>query len=476
MANIIQPLHSAVKISPYSQRLLQYSIEDSKVYLSKATNSLLTAFTYGYDENFFADTTSYDHSLEYQHRDSCILDGLTTEYELSCNVLNVTVNPGALIVDSTLLMFPEPTTLDLDLGGYGVDGNCGKVAISVQFQWVDSVYEMQPKLRMVYIDPDDDYDVTPSGWWTDQDKLVICYFDYDKDSGNVIPDSLIHHNPSPFTNINKSFITIKGYPYEVGPLPKFWYNILDSIEINYSKRYVYVIPGCVDPTGLEESTVSMPVYLTNVEDVDLLSVRFNVEYDNTLVENPQIERGQAAIDAGKNATFTVNGSNDILSVDISGPNSLIIGDGALCYIKFDIKREVAKNTYIDFNYNLFDAIDITLTNVPVNIDENTPQIYPDTTSFMVERPSGGEVEFEWDECWKVGDPSYSHTGYRQFYADVDTTDLRVKDTIVQCYIDDFAIQPAAIQHVSKSLLRIWMPEKFIFESDPIPNMKVIVVG
>lgn len=472
MPSIMQPLNSVVKISPYSQRLLHYGIEDSKIYLSKATNSLLTAFTYGYDRNFFKDSISFTSPIKYSDRDSCILDGLNTHYSLNGNILEVVVDEGSLIVDSTLLVFPEPTTLDLNLGIYGDEEDSGIVVVSVQFQWIDSLYEMPPKLRLVYINPYDDFDVSPDGWWFSQDKLVISTFNFNRDEDkNIIPESIVHNHPIPSHSLKIDHITIKGQPYEIGPLPKFWYNLLDSILHSFTRKEKYIIPGALDPTGLPESIVTMPVYLSNVEDIDLISVNFTIGFDETLVENPRIERGQASIDSGKNTTL-IPGANYAL-VDISGPNTMVIGDGVLCYITFDIKREVPRYEDIEFQYGTFDATDITSSAVSLN-GSGEPQVYTDTTSFIADRPSNEGV-YDWDKCWKFGEAPYHHVGTDQFFANIKT-DLGTKDCIIQCYINDLKIQPSAIQHVDDETIRIWMNKGFIFNSETIPNMKVLIVG
>lgn len=244
-STIQQPLDSKVRITPYSQRLLQYGVEDSRIYLSKVTNSLLLNYSLGYSSDDVPESDSYNKdTLTYETRTNCILDGLRTSYDLDGNVLTVVISEGNCLVDGTMLTFPNPTTLGIDLSNYGTISNCGKVIVSINFQWVDSPYENPPTLRLGYQDFSNPDTVQPNGWWVSLDRLIITYFTFDKDtSGNVIPETIVNFCDDPFTNRNKTFLGIKNYPYEIAPLPKLFYNFLKYYQFNYPTKINAYIPA-----------------------------------------------------------------------------------------------------------------------------------------------------------------------------------------------------------------------------------------
>lgn len=473
MPSVRQPYNSIVRISPYSQRLLQYGIQDSKVYLSKATNSLLTAWTYGNGDGFL-DTTSSTVPVKYDGRDSCIMDGLETSWELEGNTLKVTIEPGTAIVDSTLLIFPEPTNLDLDLTPYGSETQCGPVIVSINFQWIDSTSEQPPKLKISYVDPNDSHVVEPNGWWLSQDKLIITAFSFEKgSSGAVTSSSILNYNPKPMQNINHYQLLVKGYPFEIGPLPKLWYHILNMVTEGFARKLVHYIPGCVDASTLPENEVRVPIQLQNVENTLIRDLHFTFAFDNTKLTNPRIETGPVSTNAGKSAQFSLNQSGDNGIVDIAGITNDAILDGVVCTLVFDLLTTIAPGVELNFYINAVTAYD-PLGQAILMQGLEQPELFMDPAPpFIVTRPGGGP--YDYSLCWKLGTAPYRSTSERDYYADVNISKLSRKDVMVQCFIDDLAFNPAAIQHINESMLRIWMPQ-ILIDKSPIPSVKVVIIG
>jgi len=244
MPNITQPRNYRSRITPYSQRLLQFGIDDSKVYLSKASNSLLETLTLGYDSTQYP--IDLDHpqdiiSVNYLDRKECILDGLKTEVSIDGNDAVVVVKCGNLICDNVLLTFPEDTTLNLDLTDYDDDG-C--LILSVQFQYLDTPYENAPRLRLSYLSADKTI-VYPVNWISNIDRMVITKISFTKDASNVLVN-LINHMPKPFDVIDRQFIVINTAPYEIAPLPNMFYNFIKSIQAHFSRKLVFNIEGILD--------------------------------------------------------------------------------------------------------------------------------------------------------------------------------------------------------------------------------------
>lgn len=477
MPSIVQPLNSKVMITPYSQRLLQFGIEDSKIYLSKATNSLLSPFLKGYGSGFLEDIESYSNKPTYDSRDGCIIDGLETSWELDGTNFIVKVSPGSLIVDTTFLVLPFETTLDLDLETYGDHLKTGKIILSVNFQWVESVYDMPPKLKLSYLSPDNNQVVEPNGWFLAQDKLIINIFDFKKAFGNaVLEDSIISHYPDPCRSIKKEMIVIKDFPYEIAPLPKFIYNIYDTIDKNYIRKIVEMLYGGLNPENLPGSTVSFDIELQNIAGNELLEVHFNIKYDPLLVSNPTAIIASSATNASKNLTFTIDTSSNDLQILISGNNMIEIADGKIATITFDINPIVPKNTPIAFSLNSMFAINNQGDSVILN-GTGQPEIYGEL-NHTVTRITGSTLhpEIPLNQLWHVGTPPELNDMKLYYFKDIDISSLNSSDVLVQCFVDNQTIIPAFIEMLPLvKKVRIWMPQGY-FDKDSIPDMKVIIVG
>lgn len=317
MVSITTPSNYKARITPYSQRLLQYGINDSKLYLAKTSNSLLEAFTLGYDEETY-DTTSGYLSREYLDRKECILDGLQSTYELNGTTLEVTVGRGNIICDNTMLSFPKSTTLDFDLDDYD---DTGFLVVSISYKWIEQVTANPPYMRFCYVS-EDTMTVEEDDWTVDTDRLVITVFDFEKDISGAVT-SVTCRSDDPFTNLERDFVYIKETPYEIAPLPNFWYQMLRGVHDKHARRLIYTISG---------------------------------DGSNWIADTAPFE-----------------------------------GTGNYCYCPIDI----------------------------------------------------GEIG--------------------------------QKDCMVQCYINDLKIEPAAIQLVSTEELRIWMPDYFTTQSS-VPELKVIIMG
>ena len=240
--NTVEPINNKVRITPYSQRLLQFGINDSKLYFSKATNSLLQTQTLGY--KYMEDEDPYESvaiTKKYDDRIDCILNGLQTSFSMSGNIINVTVDSGSLICDSTLLIFPEQSVLDFDLDPVEFDG-VGFLVLVVFFKWIESISENKPFLRLCHVSSDGNT-VNPIAipWDITNHRLVITKFTYDKNVNDVI--NVVNHVPDPFLCSRKQFVLIKNYSYELGALPVQWYDVFRQMRNFFGFRLVKIISG-----------------------------------------------------------------------------------------------------------------------------------------------------------------------------------------------------------------------------------------
>jgi len=116
---------------PYQQRVLQFETQDPRVYLSRVSNYLLKAI-------------GNDVVISGLDVASLSTSDLTT--------LNVTLNPGSMIQDSTLIEVSTPITLSIDTLGF--DSCSGYIIIYTSYKYLESIEANQLQFKMSYITND----------------------------------------------------------------------------------------------------------------------------------------------------------------------------------------------------------------------------------------------------------------------------------------------------------------------------------
>lgn len=292
MAYIEQPINSQIFLTPHSQRLLQYSTTDSRVYLSRATNTLLHPYTFGYYDFRLPDKNEYPAvKLLYTDRTCAIVDGMINEYDYDTinNIFKVKISPGSVISDSTLLVFPNECELDVDLttmAGYGfTDLDKVKIILSVNYQWIETVYQNVPTLKLTMLDVNNSFISRPDTWQTKCDRLVINVFEIDITTGEV--NSL---NPIPAENYEKRWINIGNMPYEIGPQIAFLENFNNYLEKHYAKKQIVWTQPVLNPETLKENMVSFPIQYFKDEKPGakpIIGIRFDINYDPKFLHYPR---------------------------------------------------------------------------------------------------------------------------------------------------------------------------------------------
>lgn len=487
MASITQPFNSKVRITPYSQRLLQYGIQDSRIFLSKATNSLLTPFVAGYSEQFL---TEYNqHNLQYDHRTSCILDGLNSTYDFDNNIITLKISSGMCIVDTTLLIFPNETSLDLNLTGYGEKGSCGKLIVSANFQWVDSVHELVPKLKLSYLDKFNNDSVEPNGWLTAEDRLVITVLEFDKDENNrVIPESIINHVPNPITNTKREIILIKSVPYEIAPLSKIAYNLQSYIEENYPKKITTTIPPYVigEEDGKDGYKINLEINFDNIPHENLIGftgkLRITSNHDQLHPTEPvKISFSDEVLKINPEWKVNLNYESDTQILTYTFNTSPMV-DHNLPKIKdflnftFYDNTTPVNNTEVTFEFVEFRLSQKDQENtIPVELSD----LHPSATKIVLYRSNIPPLDLPQDQLSKVWTklPDIPDDDLSTIYyiSTIDISKIHNQDgLIVQTYLNNYKFNPAQIL-IANNQVKIYMPESFIKKS-PIPTIKVVIIG
>lgn len=280
MGTVVQPLNQEQRISPYSQRLFDFGTTDSRVYISRVANSLLSSLTLGRND-----------STSYLILDDGILDGLETSHSLAGNTLTVTVNPGYVIQDLTQVVFEESTTLDIDLSSYS---DTGSIVVAINYKFLNSVASNPALLKLEYVSSDG-LTVLPDGWSSERDRIVVTRFTFSKDgSGNVTGVSNLCQTPIINGIRNPDQIEIEGTTYYTGAPISFLRNIHDLMN-NY-----------IQPVYLSFTTLTL-----NATSFDYISAEGGTTI--TLPSSPSVGDMVWVLDilgeaATKNITIDRNGS------------------------------------------------------------------------------------------------------------------------------------------------------------------------
>jgi hypothetical protein len=244
--NIVIPTKYKCDLTPFSQRLFQYDLVESKLFLTKASNYYLNSFTYGYDPDekpFDGVTTALGAVVQHQYEDrkDCILDGFKTNITFLGSVVTVTCSPGTCIIDNTLISIFEPITITLDflVAPYILNGY---LLLTVSYKWNESIIENKPIFKLFMVNDDGTSYSPPNVNWTILlDRLVINRFIIHLSPSQADIISIDNQYPIPIYKVKKEFLLISNTIYEICPLINFIYEsrkfILDRVAI----KIVHVI-------------------------------------------------------------------------------------------------------------------------------------------------------------------------------------------------------------------------------------------
>jgi hypothetical protein len=243
MPHYQEPSQNIVLVTPNSQKLFQYGIDDSNVFLSKTVNSLNRAHVCGHSPEYFdklSELGVMQNIPSYSDRLDVILDGGQTSVEtMDTTSVAVTLSPTSVICDSVFMMFPKESVLDLDLTDYDNDGY---LVLSLNFKYVDNVIDNTPFLKLSHV-TSDGLGVTPESWDSSIDRIVFTVIEYEKDVDTG--DILLLNNlcSDPFQVTDPIVRIIKEYPYNIGPTPSLYNNLVKNIRsLVVTKEVVNIAP------------------------------------------------------------------------------------------------------------------------------------------------------------------------------------------------------------------------------------------
>jgi len=245
MNNIVIPTNYKCELTPFSQRLLQYDLDQSKLFLTRSANFFLNSYTFGYDldeKPFDGVITSLGPVLQrrYQDRTECILDGFKTSISIDGTLATVKCSPGTCIIDTTMISIFEPIVLTFDiLNNYIENGN---LLITLAYKWNESILENKPVFKLFMVSNDGIAFLPSSTPWTRLvNELIINKFTFNISNDILDVDTLRNYNPIPTHKSNKEFILIKNMIYEVSPLPNIIFETRNFIFSNIAIKKIFLI-------------------------------------------------------------------------------------------------------------------------------------------------------------------------------------------------------------------------------------------
>jgi hypothetical protein len=141
-----------------NQRILHQNSIDSKVYLSRTSNYLLKAIG-----------------------DDLVLSGfdLTINSTIDLDTISITISPGLLIQDTTLINITEATTLTLNIKSY--DHTNGYIIVYTDYQFLNSTVTNDLNFKIAYITASGD-SIYPTAtiWDPNRNRIVLYRFSFVK--------------------------------------------------------------------------------------------------------------------------------------------------------------------------------------------------------------------------------------------------------------------------------------------------------
>ena len=192
MSNIKTPENQSVFINSTQGRIFDFNTPSSRVYLGEAVNSLLRVF--GNDVII----TGF-RILDYQY--------------LENEIITVTISPGEAILDNTLIKYPNPITLSIDVSGF----NNGVLFPNLFFFFFQIQQRNSSSIRLTHaietlpelIDNNPvrirEYHAPTSHWFPEYSILILAVIEFNKENKTIFKRQI------PLLNRERIKITDKEY-------------------------------------------------------------------------------------------------------------------------------------------------------------------------------------------------------------------------------------------------------------------------
>jgi hypothetical protein len=219
----VQPTNQETFIDPYNARLFDMGIEDSRVYLSRQANQVYKAFG-----------------------EDIIVQGMFISYLIEGSKITFTVSTGRCIIDTTLCIFKDPIILDIDVTPYADNGF---LVVSIGYRYIQTMFNNRPYLKVSWVSLDGD-NTLPEDWSPQRDRMIICWYEFTKDSSNNITITQPHCNRNDGILIGgKIYYPARGVDPEAGLIDRILHDLSCFINLNGGTYYDDELMYCVVSGG-----------------------------------------------------------------------------------------------------------------------------------------------------------------------------------------------------------------------------------
>ena len=167
---------------PYQQRILQFSAQDSRVYLSRTSNQILKSLG----------------------NDAVIKGFETISSSFTGDIFEVIIAPGVLIQDTTLIEVTENSTLTIDISG--LDDCSGYLLVYTDYQYIESIALNKFSLKLAHVTNNGltfTTDTSSVSWNPSRNRIYLTSFQFTKGTSNVLVEKIF-----------PVFMHLNGYKYE----------------------------------------------------------------------------------------------------------------------------------------------------------------------------------------------------------------------------------------------------------------------
>jgi len=167
---------------PYQQRILQFSAQDSRVYLSRISNQILKSLG----------------------NDAVVTGFETISSSFTGDIFEVIIAPGVLIQDTTLIEVTENSTLTIDISG--LDDCSGYLLVYTDYQYIESIALNKFSLKLAHVTNNGltfTTDTSSVSWNSSRNRLYLTFFQFTKGSPNILVEKTF-----------PTFMYLNGYKYE----------------------------------------------------------------------------------------------------------------------------------------------------------------------------------------------------------------------------------------------------------------------
>ena len=383
MSQSVTPTQLRVN-DPYQQRLLQFDTTDSRVYLSRVSNYILKSI--GND---------------------VVIKGLDVSFSLEDTTITLTISPGLIIQDSTLIEITTETSISFDLNGY--DSCNGYLILYTNYQYLNIIDSNKFLFKLSYITKDglDIDDI----WDKNRNRVYLNLYRFDNTYNltEIINPDFFYISGKIFFRRGKS----NFLPSETIVIAPYYYHLLHSFNTpdifvqlfdeTYTEKYINTLTlfddNIIDISIDEYKPFDDNYYLSladpnDVESFTVLKSNLDINYQYTLFHNydQKYVMVQVYNDSKEliHPRFIKFVDNDSLTLDFSNYKEDLAATYQILLIKNISIQTIQSNDFIsdniqvDHNLNKFNILSQIVSNTTDKLHNTSVIVLNNNNSILID--------------------------------------------------------------------------------------------